>query len=186
MTRKPVAKRLSGAASILETARRLLDKAEAISLDSVAQAVGMTKPGLMYHFPTKAALMDGLVDHVIDSLEQDMLRRLRVPFERASAVERLRAYAEWALESTHRRSDLVMLSDPKLAERLTSRWTDRFSKWIAVPDKASAQRRAQLHAVRLIADGVWLADATATFQLRKDERRNVLKLAVDLLGEESP
>src|SRR5690625_1868219 len=37
-----------------------------ISLESVALQAGITKPGLMYHFPSKEALMLGLVDHAAE------------------------------------------------------------------------------------------------------------------------
>ena len=87
----------------------MLDDGASISLDSVATASGLTKPGLMYHFPTKSALMDALVDHIVDSHEGDLVRRLAVPVDEASAPERLRAYVHWALETQHRRSDLVTL-----------------------------------------------------------------------------
>lgn len=176
--------RPSSVSDILDTALRLLDNGATVSLDSVAQAAGLTKPGLMYHFPTKVALMEALVDHVVDSLERDLIERLPMPVEQASAVERIRAYVQWALESSHRRSDLVMLSDPKLAGRLTTRWADRFEKWIDVPSNAPAARRARLHAVRLLADGAWLADTTATFPVPRADRIHVLRLALQLLEGE--
>ena len=40
-----------------------------ISLESVALQAGITKPGLMYHFPSKEALMVGLVDHAAEHWE---------------------------------------------------------------------------------------------------------------------
>lgn len=169
--------------AILDTARTLLDDALPISLDSVAQAAGLTKPGLMYHFPTKSALMDALVDHVVDAQEDDLARRLPVPFERASVHQRLSAYVRWALESTHRRSDLVMFSDPKLADRMSERWAERFSRWVEIADDVPADERARLQAARLLADGSWLADCTSIFALTAGERPDVLAVALELVGE---
>ncbi|MFJ2270653.1 hypothetical protein ACIO8F_11260 [Streptomyces sp. NPDC087228] len=37
-----------------------------IPLDVAAEQVGLTKPGLMYHVPTKEALMVGVVGHTPD------------------------------------------------------------------------------------------------------------------------
>src|SRR5699024_8321180 len=37
-----------------------------ISLESVSLQAGITKPGLMYHFPSTEALMLGLVDHAAE------------------------------------------------------------------------------------------------------------------------
>lgn len=186
MSSTAVRGRPSSATPILDTALRLLDEGASVSLDSVAKAAGLTKPGLMYHFPTKAALMGALVDHVVDNLESDLIQRLAGPVEQASAAERLRAYVQWALESPHRRSDLVMLADPKLADRLTKRWIARFDKWVAIPASASAQERAQYQAARLVADGAWLAATTNVFPLTADEQPHVLDVALQLLGDPAP
>lgn len=177
--------RPSSATSILDAARRMLDDGGTVSLDSVAQASGLTKPGLMYHFPTKSALMDALVDHVVDSQEQELSAFLDVSPEQASPRHRLGAYVRWALQGRHRRSDLVMLSDPKLSGRMVARWMERFDQWVQVPADGSPEERSRLHAARLLADGAWLADSSDTFPLREDERPGVLAVALELLGEKS-
>ena len=171
--------------TILDTARTLLDDALPISLDSVAQAAGLSKPGLMYHFPTKSALMDALVDHVVTSHEQELARRLPVALEQASVRQRLGAYVQWTLESAHRRSDLVMFADPKLADRMTVQWVERFRPWLEIPDDVTDTERARLHAARLLADGAWLAACTGIFPLADDERPGALAVALELLGEQA-
>ena len=55
--------------AILAAAFTQLDAGRAVSLDSVARIVGLTKPGVMYHFPTKEALVLALVDSVLDRWE---------------------------------------------------------------------------------------------------------------------
>lgn len=162
----------------------MLDDGGAVSLDSVAQASGLTKAGLMYHFRTKSALMDALVDHVVDSQERQLSTYLAVSPEQASPRQRLGAYVRWALQSEHRRSDLVMLSDPKLADRMLARWIERFHRWVQVPVDASPVEQGRLHAARLLADGAWLADSSNTFPLTNAERPQVLSVALELLGEE--
>lgn len=68
--------RPSSATAILDAALSILDDGGTVSIESVAVAAGLTKPGLMYHFRTKAALMDALVDHVVDELESELVERL--------------------------------------------------------------------------------------------------------------
>jgi AcrR family transcriptional regulator len=164
----------------------MLDDGGTVSLDSVAQASGLTKPGLMYHFPTKSALMDALVDHVVDSQERELSTFLAVPLEQASPRQRLGAYVRWAVQSAHRRSDLVMLSDPRLADRMLARWTERFHQWVQVPAEASPEEQSRLHAARLLADGAWLADSSDTFPLTDGQRPGVLAVALELLGDTAP
>lgn len=168
---------------ILDAARDLLDAGTPVSFDSVAQECGLTKPGLLYHFPTKSALMEALVDHIVDSQEHELAQRLDVPLDAASPRQRLAAYVRWALLSRHRRSDLVMLSDPKSADRMLARWTERFHPWVHVPSDVPPDEQSRLHAARLLADGAWLADSSDTFPLADDDRPRVLSVALELLGE---
>ncbi|WP_244256010.1 TetR/AcrR family transcriptional regulator [Rathayibacter sp. VKM Ac-2760] len=62
---------------------RVLDAFEALlneqgeraaTLDAVARAAGVSKGGLLYHFPSKDALVDGLVARLDDRLAEDIDR----------------------------------------------------------------------------------------------------------------
>ncbi|NRG41831.1 TetR family transcriptional regulator [Rathayibacter sp. VKM Ac-2804] len=53
----------------------LIDQGErAATLDAVAKAAGVSKGGLLYHFPSKDALVDGLVGRLDDRLAEDIDR----------------------------------------------------------------------------------------------------------------
>ncbi|MGL4414459.1 TetR/AcrR family transcriptional regulator [Roseinatronobacter monicus] len=61
-----------------ETRRRILEAAEALarrlgpgnmSLDAVAAEAGVSKGGLLYHFPSKAKLLEALVEHHLSRLD---------------------------------------------------------------------------------------------------------------------
>lgn len=153
----------------------------ALSLDSAARAAGVTKPGLMYHFGTKAALVSALVDRVVDGQERELLDLLDGSFEQASLRERHAAYVRWALISGHDCVELIMLADPRLWDRMIERWSERLLPWLAVPEDAPAADRARLHAVRLIADGAWFADASGFLPVPPGDRAAVLDTALRLL-----
>lgn len=163
---------------------RVVRQGGTISLDSVARAAGLTKPGLMYHFPTKEALMTGLVDHVVDAYERELAGRLPEA-EAATVQQRLAAYVDWAFTTTIDRADFVMFTDPRLCEQLTTRWAERLRGWTEVPAELPPARRARLLSARLIADGSWFADASGVFPLEDGERQAVWAVARALLEEES-
>ncbi|MFG1921437.1 TetR/AcrR family transcriptional regulator [Cryptosporangium sp. NPDC048952] len=163
----------------LDSALGVLRDGGAVSLESAARAAGLSKPGLMYHFPTKEALVAGMIDHLIDGHEQQLIALL--PGGAVGPTERLVAYLRWSLNSDHDAADLVMLSDPKLRERMIVRWAERLRVWIDVPRDLPAEQRARLHAIRFIADGCWFADATDVLPLDADERPAVLAAALELL-----
>ena len=132
----------------------------ALSLDSAARAAGVSKPGLMYHFASKEALVAALVDHIADGYEEKLTQLVGTASPNlATPHDRIAAYALWALTAEHDTADLVMLSDPRLSEQMTRRWSDRLTPWLDVPAELPQEVRARLHAVRLLADGCWFADA---------------------------
>ncbi|MFG6444238.1 TetR/AcrR family transcriptional regulator [Microbacterium sp. P06] len=60
---------------ILETARRLtLDGGAVPSLNAVAEAAGVSKGGLMHHFPTRSALVAGLARESLEEVDAAMSR----------------------------------------------------------------------------------------------------------------
>lgn len=42
-----------------------------VTLDAVAKASGLSKGGLLYHFPSKEALISAMVQHLLDNAEQN-------------------------------------------------------------------------------------------------------------------
>lgn len=80
-------------------AERVVDAAEALiqqagyngfSYDDVAQQVGIRKPSIHHHFPTKAALVATIVQRYTHRFREQLLR---IEGRRATAAERLRDYA---------------------------------------------------------------------------------------------
>ena len=61
---------------MLDAALRLVDAggADALSLRSVAAAVGVAPNALYTYFPTKAALVSALVDDVLGHVDREVLR----------------------------------------------------------------------------------------------------------------
>jgi len=49
-----------------------------ISLDAVAQRAGVSKGGLLYHFPTKAKLLEALVEYHLHAFDEGMKKRERL------------------------------------------------------------------------------------------------------------
>lgn len=171
---------LDGALDLLRT-----EGGGAITLATAAKQVGLTKPGLMYHFPTKEALMLGVVDHVAARWEELLLDRLGQPLETASPHQRIRAYVEVALAAQFDRADFAIYSDALYREALTAAWVRRFEGWLDLPDDLPAAARGRLTAARLLADGYWMAAATDVFPALAQDRAQVIAVAEELLKDET-
>ncbi|MEV0263897.1 helix-turn-helix domain-containing protein [Streptomyces sp. NPDC050617] len=171
---------LDGALELLRVERG------AITLDAAAKQVGLTKPGLMYHFPTKEALMLGVVDHVAGRWEALLRGRLGQSPETASPHQRIRAYVEVALSGRFDRADYAIYTNALYRQALTATWVRRLAPWLTLPGSLPGPVRARLTAARLLADAYWAAAATDVFPVPDRDRAELLTVAETLLKDEMP
>ena len=153
---------------ILQAAKTLAESHDSvqgvtISLESVAQQAGLTKPGLMYHFPTKEALMVGLVDHAAQHWAQMLADHTGTSVAELSPFERHRAYVAVATTAEVSRADYWIFSDALYHPRLAQAWKDHLGPWFATGG-LNEQTASLLTAARFCADGAWMSEATGVFQ----------------------
>lgn len=148
---------------------RLLDAAEALLLrqgpsamvlDSVARDAGVSKGGLLYHFPSKDALVMGLIDRMLDNFDREQNGFAEADAQRAGRWTR--AYlASTVTENGEPADNSAQLmagilaaigNDPKRLQVVRQ----RFAKW---HKRLAADGIDQTNAtiVRLAADGLWLS-----------------------------
>ncbi len=130
-----------------------------VTVQAVADAAGVTKGGLLHHFPSKQALIDAVFADLLDALDRQLDARIAADPEPRGAFTR--AYLDSVFDIEPEANGAVwaalaisMLTDP----HLRTLWSD----W----GKARLERHRatdgslELAAVRLAADGIWLADLT--------------------------
>jgi AcrR family transcriptional regulator len=172
---------------MLEAADRALRGTGAISLETAAKAAGVTKAGLMYHIPTKEALMAAVIDRRLSRYEKQLKIHVRELTESddlddATVEQRLAAYIVWTCTGEFDPTDLVVFSDPKLRVTLTRLWVARLEPWLAIPESAERGRHARLLSARLLADGMWFGVASGAVDIPDEQRRDVLTVALELVG----
>ncbi|MGP4023205.1 TetR/AcrR family transcriptional regulator [Actinomadura sp. 3N407] len=156
-----------------------------ITLDAAARQAGVTKPGLMYHFATKDALMLGVVEYAADRWERRLLDYLGQPLETAAPHQRIRAYVRVSLTEEFDRADFAIFADALYRDALGAAWVRRFDPWLALPDDLPEAERGRLTAARLLADGYWTAAATGVFPVPERDRAQILAVADHLLNDEA-
>lgn len=133
------------------------DGAAALTIQAVANRAGVTKGGLLHHFDSKQALLAAVfadllerLDREIDtSIEKDPRAegRFTRAYVRACFSDRLMGEQSlWAALS------VAIISEPAL-RILWSSWLDQ-----RMARHAETDSNPVLTAVRLAADGIWLAD----------------------------
>jgi AcrR family transcriptional regulator len=174
--------------AVLDASLRLMRGADGadITLDAVAREAGITKPGLMYHFPTREALMLAIVEHAAASLEAAMAEVLGGPVSDAPPAARIRAYAEVAAQGSDSRAEYAIYTEAAYRPSLAGPWLERMARWFDLPPGLDRGTRAALTVARLAADGLWAAEATGVFPPRPGDRAAVVALIRSLTDESGP
>lgn len=167
---------------LLDDAIAVLRQGQTLTLDAVAKQAGMTKPGVVHHFPTKEALAVGAVDRVLDHWESEL--NSRVP-PGSDAVERLRTYVQFTVMAELDPSDLAILADTRLRDQLAAQWATRMDSWFGTQIADDPAQGARHQAARLLADGAWFDRCLGIVTLDEQERSALLQVALGLTRDEA-
>ncbi len=163
-------------AEVLKAAQQVVlrDGVASLTLEAVAREAGRSKGGLLYHFPTKEALIQGLIADLVARFDAEVERRVALDpvagpgrwlraFLAATAEEEDTDYALGGGIFAAISQDLALLEPIRSAYR---RWQDR-----AVADGLDP---IVATVVRIAADGLWLSDMFAFAPLTEPTRRDVI------------
>jgi AcrR family transcriptional regulator len=188
MTKKTAAK--AGAPRGRPSSREsILDAAEAVAvtqgavrltLDAVARQAQVSKGGVMYHFPSKDALLQALVTRAI---ERSHAARAKLQPDRAGPGEVLRAYVRASVGDPLGNDRVsgallsVVASDPKLMEPVR----EFFRRRLPAISKGVPFERAAL--VHLATEGLWLMDLLGASPFSRAQRAKIVRLLSQLAAD---
>lgn len=150
--------RVSNRRQLLEAAIRVAENhgLQAVTLDSVAAEAGLTKAGLLYHFPGRRELLVAVYAHLAAEWEADMVAELGGGDpETASPRDRLRAYIKVSSRPMSK-AELVYLADARDDRELIEPWREVADRWIPPFDEMAS--RPEVMVACLAADGLWIHD----------------------------
>lgn len=160
---------------LLDQAARLSvqDGLAGVSLQGVATAAGVTKGGLLHHFPSKQALVEAMFTDFLATLDREIDEQIAADndaqgcFSRAY-VEAMFRQGDIGTDSACAVLGIAMLTDPRLREQ--------WAKWLAARlDRHRLTDSApELEVIRYAADGVWLADFMQVQPANRADLRNRL------------
>jgi AcrR family transcriptional regulator len=151
---------------LLDAAAMLVIKkgAATLTLDAVSEAAHVSKGGLLYYFDSKYSLLEALADHLAEQLQLEVESQ-------AAGGSLAKAYLQVVArmgalpkdQQVFKALTLICTVHPELVERVRAR--------LQLPDGASLE---DLH-LRLIADGMWLADLCGCYEIRPEQRAALLE-----------
>ncbi|MBB3664022.1 MULTISPECIES: TetR/AcrR family transcriptional regulator [Prauserella salsuginis group] len=126
----------------------------AVTLDAVAARADVSKGGLLYHFKSKEALLDGLIDRLLDRTRRDMEHARNAPEGMVRYLLSTSVTDADMAKPAHRTSVAALRllgSEPKADEALATSfrmWTDLAHEYVDDPLTAEL--------IGLIGDGLYL------------------------------
>ena len=153
----------------------------ALTLDLAAQRAGLSKGGLLYHFPNKDALIEAMITSSLDRFEQDVNELAEG--EPPGPGRWLRAFVKvtFAADPAHIPAVSLLAAaavNPALLEpvsRYFARWQERVSADGLDPGFAAI--------IRLASDGLWFADMFNAAPPRGTFRQSILEMLLSLIDE---
>jgi AcrR family transcriptional regulator len=144
---------------ILEAANTVIlrDGVTKLTLEAVAREAGVSKGGLLYHYPSKDALIRGLIAHYFAQFEADLARYLAAdPVEHGRFARAfVNATFDDAKRELSRRASLfaAVAYNPELLNELRAHFAGYQER--TVRDGLEPTHATLL---RLAADGLWFAE----------------------------
>jgi AcrR family transcriptional regulator len=172
--------------TLIQAANQVLvrDGINHLTLEAVAQVAGVSKGGLLYHFPNKEALVEGMIDHYLSQFENRLDAYLQQYGENKPGGW-LRAYihATFDTDADETAVSAGLLAAIAVNPDLLKPMQARYDTWQArIEDDAGADR-ALATIIRLALDGLWMSDL---FGLAKPDaalRQQLLSTLLNLSKE---
>lgn len=180
--------RSSNKTRILDAAIRVInrDGVRAVTFESVSAEAGLTRGGLLYHFPSRDALLRGIDTHLLQAWEASMEALMGKPTADSAASERHAAFMRVSAQSATR-AELVFMLESMDPESETVPWGEAMERW--APGAPSADAEGALDPValdafvaRLAADGLWIHEAIYRDKLDDRVRQAVVERLLTLAG----
>lgn len=143
------------------------DGAQSLTLDAVAAEAGVSKGGVLYHFGSKRALIDGLVDCWLDDFEERLDGRdLAAAYVRASDL----SAAGPEVSASEFGMLAALVEDPEVLEAARRRYAEWMERMLG-----GTLAREDAWLVRLAADGLWYSDLLGIAPPQGDDRRRLIE-----------
>lgn len=142
---------------VLDAVARVIhrDGAAALTLDAVAAEAGVSKGGLLYHFPAKDDLIRGLVDRLVARFDARVAGALA-----GGQRSFLEAYVVASVEDDDIATAAALVAAVALSPSLLDPLRARYGQW-SRDLAASGLDQTTVLLIRLALDGLWFSDALA-------------------------
>lgn len=150
-----------------------------LTLEAVARQAQVSKGGLLYHYPSKNALLEAMVTRLIDNFEAAVQQNASPdPTSQLAAYVKLSFDPQQSQLSESMGLLAAVANDPKLLEPLRQ----QYQVWQAAIENSDLNpEMATL--ISLAADGLWFTELFGLSPLSDERRSRVLATLLQLIQE---
>jgi AcrR family transcriptional regulator len=128
-----------------------------LTLEAVAAQAGVSKGGLLYHFPSKESLIQGMVEEMVSHYEDLAHRYLSETHSEPGSWSRATIQANREQDVSSLRLSTALLTAAANNPELLEPMRQRYQNWQALSENDGLDP-ATATLVRLALDGLWLSD----------------------------
>ena len=151
-----------------------------LTLDLVAHKAGVSKGGLIHHYPTRQALIDALFSTLLHMFQKNIEERiLHDPDSRGRFT---RAYVKATALPREAPAESKLLGAFALAMSNDARLAELWFRWLKSQMEAYQEDASSVtgRMIRYAADGIWLEDCTGGNMNTAEERQAVIEHLIRL------
>lgn len=151
----------------------------ALTYDSLSAATGMSKSGIIYHFPTRQAMLLDVNAAVVASWERQLEEAAGGPADQVDAATRARAHFE-VMSRSGTLAALLVTIETMQDEQVREAWAEVQRRWGTPPEDIASNTRGYL--LSILADGLWVHDYINARPLTDAERTLLMEHAWKILS----
>jgi AcrR family transcriptional regulator len=176
--------RASAKPAILNAAERVVTERGAahLTLEAVAEAAGVSKGGLLYHYPTKESLLQGMLARLLDEFAEQRASIQAQLGNDPAALLKAHLMAAFGYGSDRRQVSAAILAAGASDPALLAPVRERHQRFLAGAG-GSGRRMARALVLMLATDGLWLNELLSTLSLPAVAREELLAELLRLADE---
>lgn len=157
----------------------------ALTLDAVAEEAGMTKRGLLYHFPSRHELLIGIHEDLAARIERELVAATGGEPETASLLERTRGYVQVAIR-TPSKVEMQLIMEAAHEADVIAPWLRIYRRWFPEDAQPITERDTlslRCLVARMAADGSWGYESMLSEPMSQTERERLLTEILRLVDD---
>ncbi|MFQ3545504.1 TetR/AcrR family transcriptional regulator [Halobacillus rhizosphaerae] len=148
-----------------------------LTLEAVAKQAGISKGGLLYHFPSKEALVKGMVEHLAANYQEKI--RENAEADPVKKGRWTRSFLDVTFNQSYENKDMNagLMAAKAVNSDLLHPIREAYSNWQHEIENDGLDP-VQATIIRLAIDGIWLSELFDIYQIettKKDEVYRTLK-----------